>query len=72
MARLLKMLGRMAVWRIVATADMTAGPAQTQVDPWRTYPQALSQPSALGVTSRIVSAWVHSSDISVSRCWRGA
>src|SRR6516162_4459440 len=31
-----------------------------------------SQPSALGVTSRMVSVWMHSSDISVSSCWRGA
>src|SRR6516165_9821936 len=41
MARLVKMLGGVPVWRIVATADMAAGPAQPQMDPWRTCLQAL-------------------------------
>jgi hypothetical protein len=36
-----KMLGGMPVGRVIATADMTAGPADTQVNPGRTALQAL-------------------------------
>ncbi len=35
------MLGGMPVGRVIATADMTAGPADTQVNPGRTALQAL-------------------------------
>ena len=31
-----KMFGRMSVRRVIATADVTAGPANTQVNPGRT------------------------------------
>src|ERR1700730_2894714 len=35
-ARLVKMLGGVAVRRVVATADIAAGPAEPQMQPWRT------------------------------------
>jgi len=72
MARIVKVLRGVAVWRVVATANMAAVRRRRK---W-THGEAIfrhsSQPSALGVTSRMASAWVHSSGITVSRCWRGA
>jgi len=41
MASSVKVLGGVTVRRVVATADMTAGPAEAQMDPWRTDRQAL-------------------------------
>ena len=41
MARLLKVFGGIAIGGVVATADMTAGSAEAQMDPWRAGLQAL-------------------------------
>jgi hypothetical protein len=60
-ARLLKVLGGVSVRGVVATADMAGGSAQAQVDPWRAGLQHSSQPSALGVTSRMPSRCAQSS-----------
>src|SRR5579871_5246027 len=45
MARGMKMLGRVPVGRVIAAADMAAGPAQSQVQPRRTALQTFLAPA---------------------------
>src|ERR1700730_11449629 len=68
-ARLVKMLGGVAVRRVVATADIAAVRQSRRCSHGEPIFRHSSQPSALGATSRMAAAWAHSSDIMISRRW---